>query len=117
MLKLAFGIASIIGCTIGANLLLKIGASLPDRDRMLFGVLNWHSFAGLCLFAAAGVMYAWVLKWLPLHIAQGIAAAQFMGVILASWLVLSEPISGAQWIGIALIAAGIVVTGVAYRPA
>jgi drug/metabolite transporter (DMT)-like permease len=34
-----------------------------------------------------------------------------MGVILVSWLVLAEPINGAQWVGIGLIAVGLLITG------
>lgn len=115
-MKLAIGITSIIVCTIFANLLLKIGAGGGESEKIFFRLLGWKSVLGLCFFGAAGILYAWVLKWLPLHVAQGIAAAQFMGVILVSWLVLSEPINAAQWLGIALIAAGIILTGWNYNP-
>jgi undecaprenyl phosphate-alpha-L-ara4N flippase subunit ArnE len=48
---------------------------------------------------------------LPLNIAQSFAAGQFIAVILAASLVLSEAISTAQWVGIFLIAAGIAIVG------
>ena len=115
-MKIAIGVGSIILCTVCANLLLKIGAGVQDSEKFFFRLLSWKSLVGLCFFGTAGILYAWVLKWLPLHLAQGIGAAQYMGVILISWLVLAEPINGAQWIGIGLIAVGIVVTGWNYRP-
>jgi drug/metabolite transporter (DMT)-like permease len=114
-MKIILGVVSIVACTVGANLLLKVGAGASEQEKVFFGAFGWKTVFGLCAFAAAGVLYAWILKWLPLHVAQGIAAAQFIGVILASWLVLSEQISGAQWIGIALIAAGIAITGWSYH--
>jgi len=114
-MKIALGIVAIVSCTICANLLLKVGAGASTQEKVFLGVFGWKTALGLFAFAAAGVMYAWILKWLPLHVAQGIAAAQFIGVILASWLVLSEHISGAQWVGIALIAAGIAITGWSYH--
>ena len=43
--------------------------------------------------------------------AQAFAATQFIAVILASSLLLSEPIPFARWIGIGLIACGIAVVG------
>jgi drug/metabolite transporter (DMT)-like permease len=115
--KIFLGGALIVVCTICANLLLKLGASVNASERVFFNVFGWKTVFGLCMFGIGGVLYAWILKWLPLHVAQVIAAAQFVGVILASWLVLSEQISTAQWLGITLIAAGIAITGWSYRVA
>lgn len=93
-----------------------MGASGPASEKFVLGILGWTSLLGFGFFAAAGVLYAWVLQWLPLHVAQGIAAAQFMGVVLAARIILAEPISNEQWLGIALIATGLVVSVWAYRP-
>ena len=66
---------------------------------------------GLCIFAIAALIYAWLLQWVPLNVAQSLAAAQFIAVILASSLVLSEGIPLRRWAGILLIATGILVVG------
>jgi drug/metabolite transporter (DMT)-like permease len=66
---------------------------------------------GFCSFAVAAFFYVLVLQWLPLNVAQSFTAAQFVAIILASALVLSEPIGPAQWVGITLIALGIFVVG------
>ena len=68
-------------------------------------------------YAVAGLIYAWVLRFVPLHMAQVIVAAQFIGVIIAARFLLSESINVAQWGGVALIAAGIVITGWSFDPA
>ncbi len=116
-MKLLLAMGAIVACTVCANVLLKLGAAVPDSHKLFFRLLGWMSVAGLCFYAVAGLTYAWVLKWIPLHLAQAIVAAQFIGVILASWLILSEQINPMQWLGIALIAVGILVTGWNYRPA
>jgi drug/metabolite transporter (DMT)-like permease len=51
------------------------------------------------------------LRRVPLNIAQVLAAAQFVGVVIAAGLVLGEPISPARWLGIACIGLGIVLVG------
>jgi drug/metabolite transporter (DMT)-like permease len=109
-MQVTLGFVLMIFFTVAANLLLKIGAGRPT-PQMLFGLLSWTSVLGLTFFGCAGLVYAWLLKFLPLNIAQSFAAAQFVAVTLAASLVLSETISTAQWIGIILIAAGIVIVG------
>ncbi len=116
-MKIALGMLIIVASTIVANVLLKLGSAGDDSSRFLFRVLGWTSIAGLCFYAIAGLIYAWVLKYVPLHMAQVIVAAQFVGVILAARLILSESINAAQWGGVALIAAGIAITGWSSDPA
>ena len=103
---------AMIACTVLANLLLKTGAVKGADAPDIFGLLNWQVIVGLASFGTAGLLYVIVLRWLPLNVAQSFAAAQFIAVIIASALVLSEPISGGQWLGISLIAAGIITVGV-----
>jgi drug/metabolite transporter (DMT)-like permease len=109
-MSIILGFVLMILFTVAANLLLKIGAG-RSSPQMLFGLLSWTSVLGLAFFAFAGLVYAWLLKFLPLNIAQSFAAGQFIAVILAASLVLSEAISTAQWVGIFLIAAGIAIVG------
>ncbi len=113
--RVVLGFLGIIGCTVGANLLLKAGAMAPAADRVLFGVLGWTSVAGLALFGVGGLAYAVLLRSVPLNVAQVFAATQFIGVILASYLVLGEPISPARWAGIACTAVSVAVVGATAR--
>ena len=105
------GFVTVIACTVAANLMLKLGASVPEAQRVLFGLLGWKSAAGLALFGCGGIVYALLLRRVPLNIAQVFAAAQFVGVVIAAGLVLGEPISPARWLGIACIGLGIVLVG------
>jgi drug/metabolite transporter (DMT)-like permease len=105
------GLVAVIACTVAANLMLKLGASVPEAQRVLFGLLGWKSAAGLALFGCGGIVYPLLLRRVPLNIAQVFAAAQFVGVVIAAGLVLGEPISPARWFGIACISLGIVLVG------
>lgn len=103
---------AMISCTVVANLLLKSGATADEvRQSGLAGLLNWRVVLGLAAFGTAALIYLLLLRWIPLNVAQSFMAAQFIAVILASAVVLSEPIRLGQWVGIALIAAGITVVG------
>jgi drug/metabolite transporter (DMT)-like permease len=106
-------IAAMITFTVVANLLLKTGAVMGrDAGGALWGqLLNWRIVAGLASFGSAALLYTILLRSLPLNVAQSFTAAQFIATIIASALVLSEPITGARWVGIALIASGIAVVG------
>jgi undecaprenyl phosphate-alpha-L-ara4N flippase subunit ArnE len=103
---------AMIGFTILANLLLKTGATAGNAEQgQIAQLLNWRVFLGLFCFALAAGCYVAVLRWLPLNVAVSLAAAQYIGVILAARWLLSEPIESGQWIGIALIALGISIIG------
>lgn len=110
------GFVAMICCTVAANLLLKQGAMVPAAERVILGFLGWKSFAGLAMFGLGGLIYSWILRWLPLNVAQSFAAAQFVAVIAASSIVLAEPITSARWLGILLIALGILLVGLSVPP-
>lgn len=114
-MRIVVAMAIIVALTVGANVLLKVGAGVAPDQRFFFGTLGWLSVGGLCLYACAGLLYAWVLRWIPLHMAQILIAAQFVGIMLASWLILSEQIGAMQWTAIGLITAGLLVAGASYR--
>jgi len=107
-----------IGGMVAANLLLKAGAGAPGWRPVEFGpVMNLKVMAGLAAYVLCAGLYIVLLRDLPLNVAQSFLAAQFVAIILASHLVLGEPIDALRWTGIALIAAGIAVVGFSRGPA
>ncbi len=100
--------------TVLANLSLKVGA---DRQADVvsgpFSLINMHVALAAASFALAFLFYAFVLRRLPLSFAQAIFSVQFVFVILAANLVLHESIGTARWMGIALMAVGLLVMSVA----
>ncbi len=112
-MKTTLTIAGMITFTVIANLLLKTGAVAGRESGGAWWeqLLNWRIAAGFASFAVAALFYTLVLRTVPLNVAQSFTAAQFVAIILASALVLAEPISAARWAGIALIACGIAIVG------
>jgi drug/metabolite transporter (DMT)-like permease len=111
-MKLLAAYVAMISLTVTANLLLKSGAAaLGTAANNLLDLLNWRVVAGLASFALGAFFYVLILTRLPLNVAQSFAALQFVAVILASWLILGEPIGGLRWVGIMLIVGGIALVG------
>jgi drug/metabolite transporter (DMT)-like permease len=89
---------------------MKVG-SAKFNIKNLLDLDNCKVYIGLILFAVALVVWIFILKKLPLNVAQSFSVLQFVGVILASWLVLSEPISGLRWVGIVFVFFGVLIVG------
>ena len=110
-MRIAVTFLAMISCTVAANLLLKTGASDSGATGLMSKITSWPIVLGLTCFGMAAFLYVLILTWLPLNVAQSFAAAQFIAVILAARIFLSEPINAANWLGIALIAGGITIVG------
>ena len=102
---------SMIACTVVANLLLKLGMSATPGSLSIRAAFDWRVLLGLGVFGLAIGFYAWLLSFVPLNVVQSAAAAQFICVIIASAIVLAEPVPPIRWVGILLIALGILVVG------
>lgn len=89
-----------------ANLLLKAGAS--DRPAaLLLSLLSWRSFSGLLCFGFGGLAYAWLLKYVPLGVAQAVLASQYIFTIIGAWLILHEHMTPLQITGFVFVGVGI----------
>ena len=96
----------VVWLNVCASLLLKTGANL-DKAPLLFNLLSWRSFWGLACFGLGGLAYAWILRYVPLGVAQAVLASQYVFTVLAAWLLLRERIDPLQAAGFILIAIGI----------
>ena len=103
-----------VGLTVAANLLLKKGAN-ETSSPAIFGLIGWRTLGGFAAFGFALIAYTTLLRFVPLHFAASITSAKFICVVLAAWLVLHERGNGQQWLGMALIAIGILVVSLAPR--
>jgi multidrug transporter EmrE-like cation transporter len=113
--KALAGLLLMISCSVVANILLKSGASQPGLLPGLLGFPSARTVAGVGFFGCSLLSYMWVLRSVPLNVAQGIASAQFICVILASALVLDEAIPPLRWIGLLFISTGILLVAYSTR--
>jgi len=97
----------VVAGNVLGNIFLKLGSGDNADRALMFGLFGWQTIAGIGFFASAVLLYAWALKHLPLHMAQGVASLQFIGAILAAWLIFQEAISLQKWVGIGLICMGL----------
>jgi drug/metabolite transporter (DMT)-like permease len=103
------GMSAVVIGNVAANIFIKLGADRAAGRTLWFGLLGWPTLVGIGFFGVSVLLYAWVLKHLPLHLAQSMAALQFIGVILAAALFFDETISIWQWLGFALIVLGLAI--------
>jgi drug/metabolite transporter (DMT)-like permease len=68
-----------------------------------------YLWGGMTAYAISLAMYLVLLSRVPLNVATSVAAVNFVAVLLASRLVLGEPIPPLRYVGFALIVAGLVV--------
>jgi hypothetical protein len=79
--------------TVAANLMLKLDAGVAEAQRVLFDLLAGSQWPGLALFGCGGIIYAFLLRQVPLDVAVSFTVARFVAVILAAGMVLEESIS------------------------
>ena len=96
----------VVAVNVCASLLLKMGAA--DRPAgLLLGLLSWRSFLGLACFGVGGLAYAWLLRYVPLGVAQAVRASQYIFTVTGAWLLLHESIDGVQLLGFLFVGLGI----------
>ncbi|MBT4879659.1 MAG: EamA family transporter [Alphaproteobacteria bacterium] len=105
-IPILFSILSMIGLTVLGNLLMKLGA---DHGVKVFGFFSWMTILGMFIFGLGAIIYAWLLQKMPLNVVQVFLSLQYVAVIIASYYILSEPISALKWFGISLIFVGFLV--------
>lgn len=96
----------VVAVNVCASLLLKVGAGKATAPALL-NFMSWFSFLGLCCFGIGGLAYAWLLRYVPLGVAQAVLASQYVFTVLGAWLLLHEKMDGVQIAGFVLIGIGI----------
>jgi len=101
-----------IATNASASLLIKLAVTpprrLPTLAEPLAGLDNWPLWLGLVLYGATFLLYAAALARLPLNVAHPVmTAGAVAAVALVSLLVLREPFHWTTVVGIALVAAGV----------
>ena len=103
----SLGIVIQLTLMVIGGLFMKMGATADPAKRWFFSIVGTQSLVGIGCYGIALILYAWLLKTVPLNVMQSLTAAQFVAIIIASAVVLGEPIPPLRWLGIALILAGL----------
>ena len=102
-----------IGFTVLANLVLKLASQGQGIGTIWpLSIINTRVLLAAGTFAMAFLFYTMLLKRLPLSLAAAVLSVQFVLVILAANLVLHEPVGTIRWLGIGLVAVGLLIVGV-----
>jgi len=109
--------ALLLLCVLGISagqLMFKLSArsiaGAGPADLWRLGLSPWF-LGALVTYAAATVLWVWLLRELPLNRAYPFFALSFLFVPLFGGLLLGEPTDARYWVGVALIVAGIWVAG------
>jgi drug/metabolite transporter (DMT)-like permease len=98
----------LIGC---GQILFKLAARTVEFDGMTWRTLaSWLTppmVAALTIYAAATLLWVWVLRTAPLAVVYPLYALAFILVPVLAWMLFGEPITWKHGIGAALIVAGV----------
>jgi len=94
--------------TATAQLLLKIGVSRARHGSTIAIYLHPYSVIAYALLLLATLLNVYAFRVLPLKVAAEILPFTYILVGIYARLLLKERMSGAQWLGAALIVAGVV---------
>ena len=106
-----FLVTAMVAAACAGNVLLKLGADAA-RFETISSLLDWKLLLGAALFGCALMLYILLLKRMPLNVAQCFMSLQFVGVILAAYFVLHEPLPALRVAGVTLIALGVILVAV-----
>jgi uncharacterized membrane protein len=105
-----------VACGIVANLLIKTGlaevnVSLLSKGGIVSMISSPRIVGGILCYGVGLLSYFYLLRKYPLNVVQPFSAVAFVGVIIASYFVLGEPIPNVRWLGVGFITAGIILVG------
>ena len=101
---------------VGGQTMIKLGMNgarnadlAPGAGALLlYAMRSPHVILGLAFYGVGALAWVLVLSRLDLSTAYPFLSLNFILVALVAWLFFGESIPAARWVGIALIAAGII---------
>ncbi|MBS0292718.1 MAG: hypothetical protein JSS01_09410 [Proteobacteria bacterium] len=106
-LTTAITILCVLGISLGQILFKKAAASIADATQWQQWAFNSWLITALALYGVTTLVWIWVLRHAPLHIAYPFMALAFLIVPCLGRLLLDEPIHMQTLLGGALILAGV----------
>ncbi|MBO0987676.1 MULTISPECIES: EamA family transporter [Delftia] len=100
----------VLGISLGQLLFKKAAQSIPEAATWQHWVLNGWLITALALYGFTTLVWIWVLRHAPLHLAYPFMGLAFLIVPCLGWIFLNEPIRISTIIGGSLILAGITIS-------
>ena len=100
-------ILCVMGIALGQMLFKKAAHALPANAALTDWVFNGWLIAALALYGVMTLLWIWILRHAPLHIAYPFMGLAFLIVPLLAWFFLKEPLHWQTLAGGALILAGV----------
>ncbi|WP_068635753.1 EamA family transporter [Thauera butanivorans] len=102
-------ILCVLGISLGQILFKKAAMTIVDASQWQQWVFNGWLIVALALYGITTLVWIWVLRHAPLHLAYPFMALAFLIVPCLGWLFMGEPVRLATWAGGALILLGITI--------
>ncbi len=99
----------VLGISLGQMLFKKAAQSIPEATVWQHWVFNGWLIVALALYGITTLVWIWVLRHAPLHLAYPFMGLAFLIVPCMGWLFLGEPIRIHTLVGGALILTGIAI--------
>lgn len=103
-------ILCVLGISLGQMLFKKAAQSIGDASAWQQWFFNGWLIAALALYGITTLVWIWVLRHAPLHLAYPFMGLAFLIVPCLGWMFLGEPIRIHTVVGGTLILAGIAIT-------
>ena len=105
----AITVLCVVGISLGQMLFKKAAQSITVTTDWQHWVFNGWLIAALALYGITTLVWIWVLRHAPLHLAYPFMGLAFLIVPCLGWLFLGEPIHIQTIVGGALILIGIAI--------
>ncbi|WP_287915437.1 EamA family transporter [Comamonas sp.] len=103
-------VSCVIGISLGQILFKRAAHAIADASNWQHWVFNGWLIGALALYGVTTLVWVWILRNAPLHLAYPFMGLAFLIVPCLGWLILDEPIRWTTLAGGALILAGIALT-------
>ena len=97
----------VAGISVGQLLFKRAAMALPAEARFMDWVFNGWLIVALGLYALTTVLWVWILRSVPLHLAYPFMGLAFIFVPLIGWYFLGEPLHWQTLVGGGLILIGV----------
>lgn len=100
-------VVCVLGISLGQLLFKKAAMALPLQAQLIDWLFNGWLIVALVLYGLTTVLWVWILRSAPLHLAYPFMGLAFMFVPVIGWYFLGEPLHWQTLVGGGLIVVGV----------